>query len=199
YGHEEVTEQLVAPVIRDGSMMVSVRLLADAFGWDLTWDAEREAVVLNFDQPELPRPPQVQESEKEDEFARIGYRPSEEEMDLFIRTVSAEAPGESIEGQTAVAAVIINRVLSDDFPDTLWEVLTAPNQFCVIGNGQVNRPVVDGAEEAVRRALAGEDPSKDALFFFAPDRVSPNSKSGSFMYSLPETVRIGVHSFRGMN
>ncbi|MFO7942233.1 MAG: cell wall hydrolase [Bacillota bacterium] len=199
YGHEEVSEQLVAPVIRDGSMMVSVRLLADAFDWDLAWDAERGAVLLNYDPPELPTPPRVHEpQQEEDSFSKIGYTPSEEEMDLFIRTVSAEAPGETLEGQIAVAAVIINRVLSDHFPDTLWEVLTAPNQFCVIRNGQVERPVVDGVEEAVQRALKGEDPSKGAYFFFAPDRVSPNSSSGSFMYSLPETVRIGVHSFRGM-
>lgn len=199
YGNPAITEQPVAPVMRGGEMMVSVRFLADAFGWTLDWDGETNAVLLDFEPEFVQDPPEPQPAEPDPMavFAETDYRPTDDEMDLFVRVVSAEAPNEPLEGQIAVAAVIINRVLSSQFPDTIRDVLLAPNQFCVISNGQVNRPVVDGAEEAVRRALAGEDPSLGAYFFFAYDRVSQTSTAGRFMYSLPETVRIGVHSFRG--
>lgn len=203
YGHPEITEQPVAPVMRGDHLMVSVRFLAEAFGWELDWDASQHAVVLHFEPVDtVPVPEEASEEETDDTddnvFSAVDYHPTEEEMELFVRTVSAESPNEPLEGQTAVAAVIVNRVLSDDFPNTLWEVLTAPNQFCVVENGQVERPIVDGAEEAVQRALAGEDPSEGAFFFFAFNRVSRNTQTGAWMYSLPETVRIGVHSFRAM-
>ncbi len=201
YGNPEISEQPVAPVMREGAMMVSIRFLSDAFGWELGWDAEAGAISLDFDprdavEPEEEEPPR---EEPTDVFSEIGYTPNEDEMKLFVRTVSAEAPNEPLEGQIAVAAVIVNRVLHDAFPGTLWEVLTAPNQFCVVENGQVERPIVDGAYEAVERALAGEDPSNGAYFFFAYNRVSRDSRAGRDLYNRTETTRIGVHSFRAIH
>lgn len=91
---------------------------------------------------------------------------SEEDYQVLLRIVQAEAGVCDEKGKILVANVIINRVLSDEFPDSVRDVVYEPAQFQPVSSGSINS--VQVAEETVRcvdRALAGEDYSQGALYF----------------------------------
>jgi len=91
-----------------------------------------------------------------------------EELDILERIVWAEARGEDERGQVLVVNVIMNRVNSPSFPNTIRDVVFAPGQFTPITNGAFERATPDaGIHGAVRRALAGADYSRGATFFRA--------------------------------
>lgn len=113
------------------------------------------------------------------------------EKELLIRLVSAEARGEGLEGQIAVAAVIINRVQSSRFPDTVWDVMHQPGQFTPIERNALPDTVGDTCAEAVNRALRGEDPTGGALFFYNPHAT----QAADYWASKPVIKKIGNHNF----
>ncbi len=100
------------------------------------------------------------------------YDISGEEYEMLLRIVEAEAGGEDTEGKILVANVVLNRVASDKFPDTIEEVIFQKNgrvtQFSPIADGRYYTvEVSEDTIEAVNRALAGEDLSQGALYFAA--------------------------------
>lgn len=115
---------------------------------------------------------------------------SQSEIDLLAKVVYAESKGQPFEGQVAVAATVINRIYSPKFPNTLTQVVYAPNQFSVVRNGAINRTPNATAYQAVEAAMRGQDPSNGALYFWNP-KVS-NSK---YFNSLTKTAQIGSHAF----
>lgn len=121
------------------------------------------------------------------------YIISDKEKDLMIRLVYAEARGEGIVGQTAVAAVIINRVQSDKFPNTVWDVIHQSGQFTPIQQKTLPSSSKDTGtcREAVDRALNGEDPTGGALFFYNP----VTSQAKDYWKTKPVLKRIGNHNF----
>lgn len=112
-------------------------------------------------------------------------------VELLAKVIHAEARGEIFEGQVAVGAVIVNRMESPKFPNTIEGVLYQSNQFKSVSNGQFNLSPNESAYRAARRAINGEDPSKGALFFFNPDK----SKNPEAFDRYEVTVRIGNHVF----
>ena len=112
-------------------------------------------------------------------------------VDLLARAIYAEARGESFEGQVAVGAVIVNRMESPKFPNTIEGVLYQPNQFKCVENGRINQEPNQNAYKAAQQAINGEDPSKGALFFFNPE----TSEDPSAFDRYEVTVRIGNHVF----
>lgn len=112
-------------------------------------------------------------------------------LKLLAKIIHAEARGESFEGQIAVGAVIINRMESSEFPNTIEKVLYQSNQFQSVENGQFDLHPNHTAYRAAKRAIDGEDPSKGALFFFNPDK----SKNPEAFDRYEVTVRIGNHVF----
>ena len=91
---------------------------------------------------------------------------SMEEYEMLCKIVTTEANTEDIEGQMLIANVVMNRVASDIFPDTIEEVILSPGQFDPVENGVFNRTQpTDESREAVIRALSGEDASQGALYF----------------------------------
>ena len=93
-----------------------------------------------------------------------------EELDILHRIVWAEARGEDALGQQLVVNVIMNRVNSPGFPDTLRDVVFQPGQFTPITNGAFERAAPDQRiRNAVQAALDGEDNSRGALFFRSRD------------------------------
>ena len=106
---------------------------------------------------------------------------------LLARMISAEARGEPYLGQVAVGAVILNRVESPSFPNTVFYQKGA---FTAITDGQWNKPITDSARRAAREALAGSDPTGGAIYYF-----NPNKTSNSFMWSRPVITVIGSHKF----
>lgn len=108
------------------------------------------------------------------------YDLSKEDYEVLVRIVEAEAGGEDIEGRMLVASVVLNRVESDDFPDTVKEVVFQKEkgtaQFSPAYSGRYDRVTVSEATiEAVERVLCGEDISCGALYFAARKRANPDS------------------------
>ncbi|WP_096199885.1 cell wall hydrolase [Bacillus sp. FJAT-45350] len=117
---------------------------------------------------------------------------SEKEIDLVARIVRAEAQTEPFEGKVAVANVVLNRVESDQFPDTVEEVIYQPRQFQPVANGQVNRPADEESIEAVEAALTGMgEVSEDTLFFYNPDIATSR-----WLDSRETSNVIGQHVFK---
>ncbi|WP_078427768.1 cell wall hydrolase [Alkalihalobacterium alkalinitrilicum] len=117
---------------------------------------------------------------------------SEEELDLLARIVRAEAQTEPFEGKVAVADVVLNRVESPQFPDTIKEVIYEPRQFQPVANGQVNKPADEESIEAVEAALTDmRNISEDSLFFYNPDIATSR-----WLDTRETTVVIGQHVFK---
>ena len=139
----------------------------------------------------------ISENHLEDEQVEEGdaliipetYSPAEK--DLLARLVNAEAKGESYEGKVAVATVVLNRVESERFPDTVSEVINDKNQFSPVSNGSINQEASEEAVEAVNEAIAlQEEEGTEATFFYNPDLT--NDK---WIKSLPVIEVIGNHYF----
>lgn len=124
---------------------------------------------------------------------------TEDDKEVLLRIVEAEATSEDVKGRMLVANVIMNRVVSKKFPNSIAEVVFQNNgvtyQFAPIKDGRywtVN--VSDKTREAVERVLAGEDYSQGALYFAA--RKLANKKAMSWFDSdLKFLFRHGVHEF----
>jgi N-acetylmuramoyl-L-alanine amidase len=120
---------------------------------------------------------------------------SASDLDLFERLVSAESKGEPFEGQAAVAGVVMNRVVSKDFPNTVRDVILqyygSVPAFSPVANGQIYQPAATSAKEAVRLALLGYDYSLGAQFFYNPAMTDANN----WIRTRTVTTAIGHHLF----
>lgn len=116
---------------------------------------------------------------------------NDSELDMLAKIIWAEARGEPYEGKLAVGAVVLNRVKSPKFPNTIKDVIYAPNQFSPVSSGQFAK-AKPGEEEyrAAREALEGKDPTNEALYFYAP-----NLTANRWHETLTHTVTIGNHKF----
>ncbi len=112
------------------------------------------------------------------------------DLNLLSRLVYAEARGESYTGQVAVAAVVLNRVKSSSFPNTISGVIYQTGAFDVVTDGQINLTPNSTAIKAAQDALNGWDPSYGAIYYF-----NPNTATNSWIWSRPVTVTIGSHRF----
>lgn len=114
-----------------------------------------------------------------------------DQLDLLARVIAAEAQGEPFEGQVAVGAVILNRIRSPEFPNTLSGVVHQPHAFESITNGLVwRRTPSQEAVRAARSALDGWDPTYGSIFFW-----NPNKPVVAWIWTRPIVVRIGNHVF----
>ncbi len=109
---------------------------------------------------------------------------------LLARIISAEARGEPYLGQIAVGAVIMNRIQSPSFPDTLAGVIYENGAFTAIIDGQFNEPIAESAIRAAKDALNGHDPTGGAIYYF-----NPNKTTNPWMHSRPVLKQIGDHLF----
>jgi N-acetylmuramoyl-L-alanine amidase len=115
---------------------------------------------------------------------------SNKEIELMAKMVYGEARGEPIKGQVAVAAVILNRVASTDFPDTVANVLFQDGAFTAVIDGQFNQSPDYEAYRAVYLAIKGKDPTKNAVFYY-----NPTIATSAWIFSRPQTTKIGEHVF----
>jgi len=121
----------------------------------------------------------------------LNKRVSRQELNLLARAIYGESRGEPYVGQVAVAAVIINRVLSRTFPNTFAEVIYQQGQFSAVYDGQINLSPNQTAYNAARDALNGSDPTNGALYFYNP-RTATNT---AFFHGRRVIVKIGEHVF----
>lgn len=93
------------------------------------------------------------------------------DLHLLSRVVAAEAQGEPYEGQVAVAAVLLNRVKSPSFPNSIAGVIYQPLAFESVLNGHIWRVSnLATAERAAAAALNGWDPTYGSLYFWNPSK-----------------------------
>ena len=114
----------------------------------------------------------------------------ESELSLLARLVSGEARGEPYIGQVAVAAVVLNRVRSDEFPDTVSGVIFQPGAFDAVWDGQFDMTPTDSAIRAARDAMNGWDPTGGCTYYY-----NPASATNSWIWSRQVQLTIGQHAF----
>lgn len=107
---------------------------------------------------------------------------TDEELELMYKVVSAESRGESLEAQYSVACVILNRMESDMFPNSLEEVIMQKGQFSCVSNGAIYVvPITDSVEQACAMALQKNDVEHDVLWF----------RSSHYHRGVPKAFQIG--------
>lgn len=116
------------------------------------------------------------------------------DIDLMARLVHAEAKGEPYAGKVAVATVILNRVASKDFPNTVSGVVHEKANgyyaFTPVQNGEINKAADAEAKRAVNEALAFRGQGSGSLFFY-----NPKTAKSDWIFSRQVTVTIGNHRF----
>lgn len=111
-------------------------------------------------------------------------------LNLLSRLIYGEARGEPYTGQVAVGAVVMNRVRSSSFPNTISGVIYQSGAFDVVADGQINLTPNDTARKAAQDALNGWDPSYGAIYYF-----NPSTATNKWIWSRPMTITIGKHRF----
>lgn len=119
-----------------------------------------------------------------------GQSQSSNDLHLLARCVHAEARGEPYTGQVAVAAVILNRVKSASFPNTIAGVIYQPYAFTAVDDGQINLTPNQTAYKAAQDALNGWDPTYGCLYYY-----NPATATSSWIWSRQTVVTIGKHVF----
>lgn len=112
------------------------------------------------------------------------------ELDLLARIIYAEARGESYKGQVAVGAVVMNRLASSSFPNTIRGVIEQPQAFTAVDDGQYKLRPDKTAYEAAQEAVRGYDPTNGALYYF-----NPETATSSWIWSRQQIIKIGRHIF----
>ncbi|WP_257347740.1 spore cortex-lytic enzyme [Pseudalkalibacillus decolorationis] len=132
--------------------------------------------------------PQKKPANKQQKNVPSGY--SENDIQLMANAVYGEARGEPYVGQVAVAAVILNRVESAAFPNTISGVIFEPGAFTAVADGQIWLTPNETAEKAVRDAINGWDPSDGCIYYFNPDTAT-----SGWIWTRAQVTQIGKHIF----
>ena len=114
------------------------------------------------------------------------------DLQLMARAINGEARGEPYEGQVAVGAVILNRVKSSQFPNTISGVIYQSGAFTAVADGQINSPIDEGSTvyKAAQDAKNGWDPTGGCIYYF-----NPNTATNKWIWSRPHVKTIGKHRF----
>ena len=174
---------------------------AAALTEDVIEETEVKAHTTTFadipeeEKKELPGYEEATESVVETEEAEEAMILSESDYNTLLRIVQAESGGCDITGKILVAKVILNRVESDEFPDSIHGVVYQKSQFSPVIDGSINRcKVSDETRRAVDRALNGEDPSEGALYFMNRSKSAPKNVQW-FDTKLNYLFKHGEHEF----
>ena len=114
------------------------------------------------------------------------------DVQLLARAINGEARGEPYEGQVAVGAVILNRVKSSQFPNTIAGVIYQSGAFTAVSDGQINQPIAEGSAvyKAAQDAKNGWDPTGGCIYYF-----NPATATNKWIWSRPLVKTIGKHRF----
>lgn len=120
-------------------------------------------------------------------YGAIPY--TESDVDLLARLIYAEAQGQPYKAEEAVGAVVVNRVKSSAWPNTISDVIyqriNGYYQFTPVLNGWINKPASAEARQAALDALSGYDPTNGAQFYF------DDSTTNTWLWSKPIALRVG--------
>ncbi len=115
---------------------------------------------------------------------------SDADVNLLARLIYGEARGESYVGQVAVGAVVMNRIKSSSFPNTMSGVIYQRYAFTAVDDGQINLAPNATARKAAQDAMNGWDPTYGALYYY-----NPTTATSAWIFSRQTTVTIGRHVF----
>ncbi|MFA6947870.1 MAG: cell wall hydrolase [Eubacteriales bacterium] len=168
-----------SPVIEDDTLYVPIRSLAAALGADIAWEGGTKTVSVGRGASAI-------------EDAGDYY--SSDQLYWLSRIISAESRGESLEGQIAVGSVILNRVRSGEFPDTIYNVIFDRRwgvQFTPTANGAIYSKPYDISVTAAKICLEGYITDESILYFIEQSAATnlwvPNNR--------PYVLSIGCHDF----
>lgn len=143
-------------ILDDGRMYVPIRLLSQALGVDVTWNASSRSVRISGDYDPILSGDAFYDADAVYWLSRI---------------ISAESRGEPLLGQIAVGNVVLNRVASKDYPNTIWGVIFDRRygvQFTPVANGTVYEDPYYLSVIAAKLCLEGVTVSPRVLFFYEP-------------------------------
>lgn len=114
------------------------------------------------------------------------------DVQLLARAINGEARGEPYEGQVAVGAVILNRVKSSNFPNSISGVIYQPGAFTAVADGQINVAIDSKSTiaKAAQDAMNGWDPTHGCLYYW-----NPATATSKWIWSRKIMVKIGKHNF----
>ena len=164
--------------VRDGNILVPVRTLAHALGADVTWDSGSGAVEL-----------------------RSGTAPSlsgdqyynADNLYWLSHIIYAESGNQPLDGKIAVGNVVLNRMNSPMFPNTVYGVVFQRNQFTPVANGSIYLEPNEESVAAAKLCMDGANTAGSSLYFVNP-RTAPNSWASR---NRPYVATIGAHAFFG--
>ena len=163
--------------VPEGKTALPLRVLAQATGAGLYWDAATATVALNTVGARAPQ---------------ADYE--EEDLYWLSRIISAESRGEPLIGQIAVGNVVLNRVASSRYPDTIRDVIFDEEcaiQFEPVANGTIYDAPTASAVVAAKLCLEGANVVGDCMYFFAP-ALSPGTW---IVNNCTYYTTIGAHRF----
>ncbi len=187
----ERDELHTASFIHKGRMYIPLGYTARKLGMDISYDVQSKRTSIQYEAG----------SNASSTVITMDSRQSISEDDLYWlnQVTEAEAGGESYEGKVAVAATVLNRVKSADWPDSIKETIFQVTTYSGISYYQFS-PVLDrriyevkpteDTKKAVQAALNGEDTSQGAVVFYNPDKTD-----NQWVRSREVTVTIGNHIF----
>jgi N-acetylmuramoyl-L-alanine amidase len=109
---------------------------------------------------------------------------------LLAKVIEAEARGESYVGQVAVGAVVLNRVESSSFPDTISGVVYQAGAFSAVTDSNWSVSPSATSKKAAQDAINGWDPSYGCLYYYNPAKTS-----NKWIRTRPVVTTIGSHVF----
>ena len=115
---------------------------------------------------------------------------SSNDLNLLSKVVYSESRGEPYTGQVAVAAIVLNRVKSSSFPNTVAGVVYQAGAFDAVSDGQINLNPDATARKAAQDAMNGWDPTYGCIYYF-----NPATATSKWIWSRPQVIRIGKHIF----
>ena len=164
--------------LKAGRTLVPVRVLAEALGATVDWNPATGVVSVNGGGSATTQP----------DYNR------EDKLYWLSRIISAESRGEPLEGQIAVGNVVLNRVDSPDFPDTIYGVIFDDRwggQFTPVRNGTIYQEPTEQSIQAAKLCLEGVNVAKDSLYFLAPALTNNHW----IMENRTHVMTIGAHWF----
>ena len=131
-------------------------------------------------------------SNKQNTYAATPNAGNKNDTQLRARAINGEARGEPYEGQVAVGAVILNRVKSSQFPNSISGVIYQAGAFTAVSDGQINSAISEGSTvyKAARDAINGWDPTGGCIYYY-----NPATATNKWIWSRPVVKTIGKHKF----
>ena len=160
------------------SIMVPIRTLCQALGAGVEWDGTQSTIQITSGSGPILSGEQAYQADVVYWLSRIIY---------------AESGNQPLDGKIAVGNVVLNRVASPRFPNSVYEVIFQRNQFTPAANGSINRTPSAESVVAAKLCLDGANTVGSALYFVNPT-VAPGSWASR---NRPYVATIGAHAFYG--